>query len=208
MLREAAFRMLGKEKPPVGHDVELACRARCDGRRVARHRGDLGRETRGPPVVTASGRAVEDLDGHLEDTTRGHAGSGPPVRQTLHRTGAPRAPPPALDRKGIRPRLPSCRVGDLDPNVPRGARHLQTGMNREPVVVAFQLAPAVPVAEPTDVHGGSRRSAGDERDRATWAAPHFDGVVLMANVVEPGPGRRVEGAGRKCLQDRRARAFG
>jgi hypothetical protein len=48
---------------PVGEDVELALTAR-DGLGVETLPGELGRETRGPCVVAASGGAVVDLDVH------------------------------------------------------------------------------------------------------------------------------------------------
>jgi hypothetical protein len=53
--------VLREEEPPVGDDVELARLARPD-LGVVGVAGELGRETRGPSVVPASGGAVEDLD--------------------------------------------------------------------------------------------------------------------------------------------------
>jgi hypothetical protein len=62
--REPALRVLGEEEQAVGMDVELSFGARSRLRVDAEPGGDLGRETRGPRVVSASGRAVEDLDRH------------------------------------------------------------------------------------------------------------------------------------------------
>jgi hypothetical protein len=47
----------------VGEDVELAFAAR-DRLGVEAFAAQLGRETRGPCVIAASGRAVVDLDAH------------------------------------------------------------------------------------------------------------------------------------------------
>jgi hypothetical protein len=55
--------MLREDECPVRPDVELALATR-DRLRVETLAGQLGRETRGPRVVTASGRAVVDLDVH------------------------------------------------------------------------------------------------------------------------------------------------
>jgi hypothetical protein len=51
------------DEPPVGQDVELTLAAR-DRQGVETLSAQLGRETRGPLVVAASGRAVVDLDAH------------------------------------------------------------------------------------------------------------------------------------------------
>jgi hypothetical protein len=56
--------LLREEELPVGEHVELAALARDDLGVVIRLRVDLGRETRGPPVVAASDGAVMDLDAH------------------------------------------------------------------------------------------------------------------------------------------------
>ena len=64
VLGEASLVLLRVDGPSVDDDVELRPRAGC-GRRVdAELSCDLGRETRGPCVVPASGGAVEDLDDH------------------------------------------------------------------------------------------------------------------------------------------------
>src|SRR5215213_6886363 len=55
--------LLGEDELAVAQDVELPLAAR-DRRRVDPLRGELGRETRGPAVVPASGGAVVDLDAH------------------------------------------------------------------------------------------------------------------------------------------------
>ena len=60
--------MLGEDELPVDEDVELAVTARCGFRGGDRLGLDLGRETRGPCVVAASGRTVEDLDRLCLDT--------------------------------------------------------------------------------------------------------------------------------------------
>lgn len=64
MLGEAAPRLLREDQLAVGEHVELRA---CSGNGVrgdVELGGDLGRETRGPLVVAASGGAVEDLDAH------------------------------------------------------------------------------------------------------------------------------------------------
>ena len=68
---EAAFGVLREEEAPVGENVELSLRARDRGGRDAELLRDLSRETRGPCVVTVSGRAVVDLDAQRFNTTRG-----------------------------------------------------------------------------------------------------------------------------------------
>jgi hypothetical protein len=55
--------VLGVDDPFVGEDVELAL-ATGDRLGVEPLARELGRETRGPFVVAASGRAVADLDAH------------------------------------------------------------------------------------------------------------------------------------------------
>jgi len=62
-LRPATLALLGEDERPVGDDVELALLARFDLGAV-RGSVDLGRETRGPPVVPASDGAVEDANVH------------------------------------------------------------------------------------------------------------------------------------------------
>ena len=57
-----------EDQPPLGEDVELAFAAwyRLGFETLA---CQLGRETRGPCVVPASGRAVKDLDAHRADAS-------------------------------------------------------------------------------------------------------------------------------------------
>jgi hypothetical protein len=62
MLGEAAFGLLREDERLVDEDVELPPAARRRRRGVAVDAVDLGRETRSPCVVAASGRAVEDAD--------------------------------------------------------------------------------------------------------------------------------------------------
>ncbi len=64
MLGKAALGLFGEEQAPVDEDVELALGAGSRSRADPGALLDLGRETRGPRVVPASGRAVEDLDRH------------------------------------------------------------------------------------------------------------------------------------------------
>ena len=64
MLGEASHVLLREEELAVGDDVELGARPGSRLRGDAELRGDLGRETRGPLVVAASGGAVDDLDAH------------------------------------------------------------------------------------------------------------------------------------------------
>jgi hypothetical protein len=62
VLGKAAFALLREEHRAVEHDVELRAVSFGDLRIVLRARVDLGRETRGPPVVARSDGAVEDAD--------------------------------------------------------------------------------------------------------------------------------------------------
>jgi hypothetical protein len=63
VLGEAPLRLLREDEPPVGEHVVLALRA-LERLRVVTLFRQLSRETRGSFVVTASDRAVEDLDAH------------------------------------------------------------------------------------------------------------------------------------------------
>jgi hypothetical protein len=54
--------VLGEDAAAVDEDVELAATSGRDLRLDLECIGELGRETRGPFVVPASGGAVEDLD--------------------------------------------------------------------------------------------------------------------------------------------------
>ena len=68
MLREPPLVLLGEDQPLVRQDVELAVLPL--GRvRVEAGLLQLGRETRGPPVVAASDGAIEDLDAHRRIVT-------------------------------------------------------------------------------------------------------------------------------------------
>lgn len=64
MLRETADGLLGEDELAVDDDVELTASSGYGSRFGSGTGPDLGRETRGPCVVPASGRAEEDLDGH------------------------------------------------------------------------------------------------------------------------------------------------
>ena len=64
VLREAALLPLREHDLAVGEDVELPASTSGDPGGDAEFPIELGRETRGPCVVAASGGAVEDLDGH------------------------------------------------------------------------------------------------------------------------------------------------
>jgi RNA polymerase sigma factor (sigma-70 family) len=72
LVRESVLPLLREDERAVAHDVELALRALAD-RRVEALGIQLGRETRGPPVVAASDRAVEDLDAHGASVADGSA---------------------------------------------------------------------------------------------------------------------------------------
>ena len=72
MLGEPPRLLLREQEPPVRADIELAVLPGRD-RRVEAGSLQLGRETRGPLVVAASDGAVEDLDAHAADRTRGLA---------------------------------------------------------------------------------------------------------------------------------------
>jgi hypothetical protein len=56
--------VLREDPPAVGEDVELTAPARRHLRVDPERLTQLGRETRSPLVVPASGGAEEDLDGH------------------------------------------------------------------------------------------------------------------------------------------------
>ena len=62
---EAAELLLREDRLAVHDDVVLALGALVR-RRVESVLGQLGRETRGPSVVSASDGAIVDLDGHAE----------------------------------------------------------------------------------------------------------------------------------------------
>src|SRR5690242_16330585 len=70
VLWKAAGLMLRVDQFPVRQNVELALAPR-DRLRVEPLARQLGRETRSPRVVAASGRAVVDLDVHPESLARG-----------------------------------------------------------------------------------------------------------------------------------------
>jgi hypothetical protein len=62
--------VLREHASSVGEDVELTAPARCHLRVDPERLTELGRETRGPFVVAASGGAEEDLDGHVSNPSR------------------------------------------------------------------------------------------------------------------------------------------
>jgi hypothetical protein len=64
VLGESSLPLLREEQPAAGEHVELALLARDDACVDPGPLGDLGRETRGPPVVAVSDGAVVDLDLH------------------------------------------------------------------------------------------------------------------------------------------------
>jgi hypothetical protein len=66
VLWEAALALLAEDQRAVGEDVELTVFAGNDLRLVRRLGVELGRETRGPAVITVSDGAVVDLDFHLQ----------------------------------------------------------------------------------------------------------------------------------------------
>ena len=70
VLREAAFLLFREDQFPVGDDVELTLLARDGLGLVSGALVQLGRETRGPAVITVSDGAVEDLDRHGHEPTR------------------------------------------------------------------------------------------------------------------------------------------
>jgi hypothetical protein len=70
LLREAALLLLREDDLAVGEDVELPASASGDLGGDAEFPIELGRETRGTCVVAASGRAVENLDGHAGTLVR------------------------------------------------------------------------------------------------------------------------------------------
>jgi copper chaperone CopZ len=77
VLRKPAGALLGEEQLPVGEHVELGACSGSGVRGDVELRGDLGRETRGPCVVAASGGAVEDLDAHGKIVSAGRVAAVP-----------------------------------------------------------------------------------------------------------------------------------
>jgi hypothetical protein len=69
VLGEAPFALLRENELLVGDHIELALRALDDRRVVLGVLCYLGRETRGPAVVTVSDGAVVDLDAHPRNAT-------------------------------------------------------------------------------------------------------------------------------------------
>jgi hypothetical protein len=65
VVRPSSLGLLREDELAVDENVELRLGALAD-RGVEPVAVQLGRETRGPFVVTASDRAVQDLDGHAE----------------------------------------------------------------------------------------------------------------------------------------------
>src|SRR5207244_9874347 len=74
VLREATFFLLREDQLPVGDDVELALLTGNGLGVVCGALLQLGRETRGPAVITVSDGAVEDLDLHVDEPTRARGG--------------------------------------------------------------------------------------------------------------------------------------
>jgi hypothetical protein len=64
VLGESSLPLLREEQPLAGEHVELTLLALDDPRLDPGPLRDLGRETRGPPVVAVSDGAVVDLDLH------------------------------------------------------------------------------------------------------------------------------------------------
>jgi hypothetical protein len=64
-MRESMFLTFRVDELAVAEHVELAGPSRSRGR-VEPLVGELGGETRRPFVVAASGRAIEDLDAHVD----------------------------------------------------------------------------------------------------------------------------------------------
>jgi hypothetical protein len=64
VLRKSSLSLLREQEPAVGEHVELALGSLDRASVVFRPLLDLGRETRGPPVVARSDGAVVDLHAH------------------------------------------------------------------------------------------------------------------------------------------------
>ena len=102
--------LLREDELPVRQDVELRLRTRCGVRVDVERLGDLGRETRGPCVVPASGGAVQDLDAHTwsvpsasQAALRGHLGGGEGGDHTGARLAARRTQFPEWAHLPVRP---------------------------------------------------------------------------------------------------------
>ena len=120
MLRKAALALLREDERPVGDHVVLALRAlERDG--VVPCLRQRGRETRGPAVVTASDRAVEDLDGHARRLLpeAGTVALDDRGRVDARRQRAVRAPTLAAKPRGAE------GIGDLGRRVPHEQRALE-----------------------------------------------------------------------------------
>jgi hypothetical protein len=79
--------LLREDELTVGEDVELRLRAFAN-RGAEASLSELGRETRGPSVVPASDRAVEDLDAHSGERTLGFVGRYAALGQRFPLCGA------------------------------------------------------------------------------------------------------------------------
>jgi hypothetical protein len=75
VLGKAASLLLREHELPVDEHVELPLVTGDDRRLRSRIRRDLGRETRGPSVITVSDGAVVDLDAHAATLSRARLGS-------------------------------------------------------------------------------------------------------------------------------------
>ena len=75
MLREPPLTLFGEHELAVHEHVELRLRTLDDLGSGVGARVDLGRETRGPAVVTASDGAVVDLDAHARNLPGGRSGT-------------------------------------------------------------------------------------------------------------------------------------
>ena len=83
VLGKASALVLREHAPPVCEDVELTAPAGRDLRVDSDGLPELGRETRGPFVVPASGRAEEDLDGHVKTLVVEFQHDGPRLDERL-----------------------------------------------------------------------------------------------------------------------------
>jgi hypothetical protein len=92
--------VLREHRSPVGEHVELTSPTRRHLRVDPERLTELGRETRGPFVVPASGGTEEDLDGHAENSSR-IPGLG----------GAGAWPQDALTSRGLSTRAQSMKLG-------------------------------------------------------------------------------------------------
>jgi hypothetical protein len=104
VLGETSLTLLREQQLAVCDDVELAALALDGGRVVLGRFADLGRETRGPPVVAVSDGTVEDLDAR-------HARQLSGVRSPYSAAAYP--PPEGADCSGA-----GCASTATSPSVP------------------------------------------------------------------------------------------